>query len=283
MIIQNKNLIVKFHLNPFEIKGIIAKKSQHQFLYQQDFSWKKTWPTLFPITGGLINNSYCYQKQHYQMNKHGFFAKIKNWKILAKKDSLITFYFEHKKEFWKIFPFYFKIIITLKVIKFKLKYQVKIINCDHKKIYFGFGFHPAFKLKNFTNSYLKTNSWLDLFEIKENNQIVKISKQKLKTISLNNLDFKASNTYLLKNNIKKILFYNQDYKLKLSWTNCLYFLIWTKSKQDQFLCLEPWNGFLDNITNSKLDLDHKKGLISLKPKKNKKFNLTLKLFDYIVQ
>jgi len=230
-----------------------------------------------------MHDTYCYHHKNYHMNKHGFFQDIKNWKVKHKTNNCAILYFKHNQEFYDIFPFLFTIEITLRLIKFKLSYQVKIINNDLKKIYFSFGFHPAFKLNNFKQSYIKTNLKSFLFEVVANNKIVQFSKQKYKKINLKNLNFESGQTYLIKNKIKKITFINQDYKLKLSWITCQYFLIWTKSKKDHFLCLEPWSGFLDNKQCENLNIDQKPGIITLEPNRIKNFSLTLKWYDYTIQ
>lgn len=79
-ILKNENLTAQISKNPFELVSL--KKDGKEYVYQQDSTWKKSWPICFPITGKLINDQYRLDDKTYHMTGNGFFRAIADWKIV---------------------------------------------------------------------------------------------------------------------------------------------------------------------------------------------------------
>jgi len=56
-----------------ELQSIINKETGLEYMWNADPAfWSKKSPVLFPIVGGLKNNTYYFNGNSYQLSRHGF-------------------------------------------------------------------------------------------------------------------------------------------------------------------------------------------------------------------
>lgn len=118
----------------------------HEYLWQGDAAtWTDRGPNLFPYIGRMTNKSYTYKDAVYNMDIHGFLPKAEMQFVEQKEDTL-TLRLESSDETRKQYPFEFVLDITWKLEGEKITIIYHVRNTDDKKIYFGIGGHPGFKI-----------------------------------------------------------------------------------------------------------------------------------------
>lgn len=216
--------------------------------------WGKHSPILFPIVGTLINNSYEFENQHFELARHGF-ARDKNFELISKTERQASFLLANNADTMLVFPFEFQLIITYILEKNKLRIQYKVLNDGEKTMPFSIGAHPAFALDNNFENYS-----LD-FQIQELLEYNLLENDLLsdKTGHLNLTDKKLNLNYELFENdalvFKKLksksisLVKDDKAFLTINFKHFPSLGIWTK-KDAPFICIEPWFGFADEATAS---------------------------------
>ena len=72
-IIENSFLSVSIEEKGAELTSIYSKAHNLEYMWDGDPAfWSKQSPVLFPIVGGLKNNTYFYHNRPYELPRHGF-------------------------------------------------------------------------------------------------------------------------------------------------------------------------------------------------------------------
>jgi galactose mutarotase-like enzyme len=225
--------------------------------------WGKHSPVLFPIVGCLKENQYSYNGTKYSLFRHGF-ANSMEFNIIEKSAESVVFSVTNNQETLDNYPFKFELQISYTLIKSSLKIGYKVINTNEFEMPFSIGAHPAFALPNEFNSYaLKFEKSEELVCFQLENDLISN-----KTVSLPIEENCLPLSYSLFEN-DALIFKELESKAIIITENNVPFLkikfddfpslgIWTKQKAP-YICLEPWFGYADTITNSG-ELSEKEGI-----------------------
>ena len=225
--------------------------------------WGKHSPVLFPIVGCLKENQYSYNGTKYSLFRHGF-ANSMEFNIIEKSAESVVFSVTNNQETLDNYPFKFELQISYTLIKSSLKIGYKVINTNEFEMPFSIGAHPAFALPNEFNSYaLKFEKSEELVCFQLENDLISN-----KTVSLPMEENCLPLSYSLFEN-DALIFKELESKAITITENNVPFLkikfddfpslgIWTKQKAP-YICLEPWFGYADTITNSG-ELSEKEGI-----------------------
>ncbi len=214
--------------------------------------WGKHSPILFPIVGSLKNNSYTYQDNQFDLNRHGF-AREMEFELIAKSESTATFALISTLGTKKNYPFDFELQICYSLDNNKLNIDYKVINKNNLTMPFAIGAHPAFALKgNFKDYHLEfqQDENLDYYLLETGliaNSTHKLpleNKQLALKYSLVEKDALVFKT--LKSKSITIL-KNTNPILKVNFSDFPNLGIWTVVNAP-FLCIEPWFGYSDTLT-----------------------------------
>ena len=274
--IENDELKVTILSIGAELQSIFNKSNSTEYLWDANPEyWSKKSPILFPIVGGLKNNSYSNNEKFYSLNRHGF-ARENEFEVIQISDTTIQFVFQSNEETLKNYPFHFKLTIEYSIINNQLFCNYSVENLGSEEMYFSIGAHPAFKVPldkqtNFADWFLEFN------EI-ENAEIYPLTNEGL--LELNSTPFLKNTNQLQLNkelflkdalvfkNLKsnKISLKSNAAKkgLTLQFDDFNFFGIWSAKNAD-FVCLEPWCGVADSV-NSNGDITQKEGINKLNSK-----------------
>lgn len=286
--LSNEFLQVSIASKGAELQSIYHTGTKLEYMWSADPAfWGKKSPVLFPIVGGLKNNSYQYQGNTYSLNRHGF-ARDRDFTVTANSRNSITFTLEADAESLKVYPFQFRfsVIYTLEQNKLIVTYQVE--NNGNDSLYFSVGGHPAFAVP-----LVPGTAYTDyqlLFSEKET-----VGKWPL---SATGLIEKAPVPFLENTNtlpLTKELFYGDAlvfknlqstsisivsdktaHGLKLQFDGFPYMGIWSFKDAD-FVCIEPWCGIADSVDASG-DITQKEGIHSLSPNEQFTRSWSVELF-----
>ncbi len=263
IILSNSKL--RATINSFGAELISLKNNKNrEYIWEgnPDY-WGKHCPILFPIVGGLKNNSYHYNNSIFHLPRHGF-AREMEFDVIEKSNEKVVFSLKETRETLEKYPFKFELQISYTLTDTILKIGFNIINNNPFPMPFSIGAHPAFAIVNNFESYELQ------FEKSENLVVSKLENDLISNI---NYELALENnclplTYSLFEN-DAIIFKTIDSKsvtiaekgipfLKVHYNDFPSLGIWTKS-QAPFICVEPWIGYADTIENNG-NLEEKEGI-----------------------
>lgn len=273
--ISNQQLTVAISAQGAELQSIYNKATALEYMWSGDPAfWGKKSPVLFPIVGGLKNNSYTYQNKTYHLGRHGF-AREKAFAVSNQAEDSIRFSLVSDEKTMEVYPFTFRFSIEYRLKNNRLFVTYIVENTGDSILYFSVGAHPAFKVPLVEGTGFE--DYQLLFDQTENAGIYPLSAEGLIEKNTNPLLQNASTLAL-----SKPLFYKDalvfkhlrsgsigivsdktKHGLKLHYTNFPFMGIWSARNAD-FVCIEPWCGIADSVdTNG--NLTQKEGINNLAP------------------
>ena len=276
--IQNEFLEIKVKQTGAELGSIFNKKTNTEMLWQGNPEfWAGQAPVLFPIIGELKNGKYKHNNQYYELSRHGFARRSKDWEITKKNDSTIVCKLISNSETLKVYPFNFQLEVSYILNNNKLAIHHKITNKSDETMPFSIGGHPAFNCKltddiSYSDYYLEfeKNENLLRYYLNENG----LFNGKYRTVLHNANKLQLTNNLfdddalVFKNlNSNKVSLNSPNGELlSVEFSGFPYLGIWAKPGAP-FVCIEPWIGHADTIESDQ-NLFHKEGNIILENAEN---------------
>lgn len=252
MIVILNNRLLTAEINTKGAELISLTKGNFNYIWEVDEKfWNKTSPVLFPIVGSLKNNAFSIDEKTYSLSRHGF-ARDLEFELIQQKETSALFCLKWNELTLKNYPFHFELFINYELKNKTLIITYKVINHSKIKMPFNIGAHPAFNLTNKTDEYsLEFNAFEDFKTHQLENGLFSGETQKIdnnhKTLFLKESLFE--NDALVFKNIKsnsiKLKHLENDY-VKMNFYNFPHLGIWKKPNAN-FLCIEPWTGYADDI------------------------------------
>jgi len=275
--LENDFIKVAFSTKGAELQELVNKRNGENYLWKGDSNfWGKFSPVLFPIVGGLKDNSYHYHGETYPLSRHGF-ARDKDFSIAEQSQDEILFTLADSPETYAVFPFKFKLGIRYKLNAANLACSYEVLNTDQDgDLYFSIGGHPAFAIQ--TSNELKYDDYFLQFNhddvliyheiendlISNRTQNIQLDNGRLKL--RHELFYQDAMVFkTLKSDTIAIRNTKNDHGLDFKFENFPYFGIWA-AKDADFICLEPWCGVADIVGHDQ-ELSKKEGIITLAPQK----------------
>ena len=267
--LENDHLKISVSEKGAELQNLISKETDIDYLWNADPKyWAKHSPVLFPIVGALKEDTYFYKEQKYSLTRHGF-ARDHTFKVFKKEPYEATFILTQNDETLKIYPFYFELTITYKLMDDRLIVSYTVKNTGHDNILFSLGAHPAFAVPNspdtkFEDYYITFNedkklNHYDLLDGLVSDKIEEITLSGHR-LPLTHKLFKNDALVLksLQSNCVSLLNTQNHHGLHFHFEEFPYFGIWA-APDAPFVCLEPWCGVADSTASSQ-QLTEKEGI-----------------------
>jgi galactose mutarotase-like enzyme len=238
--------------------------------------WNRHAPVLFPIVGRLKEDTYFVNGKSYQLPQHGF-ARDREFQVLSKSDTSVSFLLKSDLETLKVYPFQFRLIITYTLSGSSLKVKYTVENPSEENILFSIGAHPGFNCPLFPEREAFEGYEIDFYDgssYKELNPLAgSLLSHKKSTIQLQKGKLKLD--YNLFENDALIFDATPPQKISvknsesgkgysLQYKGFRWLGLWTKQPGAGFICLEPWNGIADTVNHDQ-DFSSKLGINSLAP------------------
>ena len=270
--LENDFIKAGFSTKGAELQQLLNLKTGEDYLWKGDPAfWGKFSPILFPIVGGLKNDTYTYQGESFKLSRHGF-ARDKQFILETQSADELVFILTDSPETLAVYPFKFKLAIRYKLSDSNLTCSYEVSNTDDKNLLFSIGGHPAFSV-NTANGVAYSDYYLHF----NNDSVIEYHEIEKDLISDRTHTMKLDNGKL---NLTHKLFYNDalvfktlksdrislsntknESKIDFLFTDFPYFGIWAARDAD-FICLEPWCGIADVVGHNGA-LEDKEGIIEL--------------------
>ncbi|HEY0055556.1 MAG TPA: aldose 1-epimerase family protein [Pedobacter sp.] len=268
-----ENEYLKATINPHgaELSSLFLKSSETEFLWNGDATfWPRQSPVLFPIVGGLIDDTFIYKGKNYQLPKHGF-ARDVSFELGKASAERASFVLKSTEESLGYYPFEFllRIIYTLNGSKISVEYEVE--NPANEILYFSIGAHPAFNVplkkgSGYEDYYLEFEKEETTPRLILTGNIVAGSspffdQQKMLPLQAS-LFYNDALIFKNLNSTKISLKSNTSPQgLTFDFGGFPYIGIWA-TKDAPFVCIEPWCGIAD-FEGHNQKLEDKQGIIAL--------------------
>ena len=267
--LSNEILEIKIAARGAELQSIYNNQTRLEYMWHAGTEWPKKSPVLFPVVGGLKNNTYSFKNKTYTLSRHGF-AREMNFELINQTNNSLTFLLKENAATLLQYPFAFSFYVkyTLHTNNVNISYIVE--NHTEEKLYFSVGAHPAFAVP-----LIDVTSYEDYFlefETKEDAPRWPISAEGL--IESNSIPFIKNDRKLtltkdlflvdalvFKNLASKKISMKSDktpHGLTVSFDGFPYMGIWA-AKNANFVCIEPWCGIADSV-NATGKLEDKEGI-----------------------
>lgn len=274
--IANEYLQVKISTTGAELQSIIRKDNQLEYLWSGDPAfWGKKSPVLFPIVGGLKDNTYRYKGQSYQLGRHGF-AREMEFEVTEQTATSVVLNIEDNDLTRLKYPFPFSLNIRYSIQDAMLTIGYEVQNTGDNTMYFSIGAHPAFKIPLVNGTTFEDYSLH--FSEPETAQLWLLSPAGI--VNNDPTPYFDHTTTLP---LQKSLFYKDalvfkhlastaisirsdktPHGLTVHFPGFPYMGIWNARDAD-FVCIEPWYGIADH-ENATGKLEEKEGIMALSPK-----------------
>jgi len=273
--LENDDIKADIHPRGAELHSIFSKKEQIEYLWNGDPSfWPRHAPVLFPIVGGLIDDTFIYQGESYHLEKHGF-ARDSDFEVEDSTSTTATFLLKSNEETLKSYPFAFELRLKYRLEGAKVILDYEVSNPDQKPMFFSIGAHPAFKVPLTSGGY--EDHALVFSEVEEADSWA-VSGNYLTTPSRyldgqQRLDLRHDLFYNdavifkdLKSTSISIVNNQNSHGLTYEFKGFPYMGIWA-AKDAPFVCIEPWCGIPDSIEHDQ-NIETKEGIIRLEGQQN---------------
>ena len=247
--------------------------------------WDRQAPILFPTVGRLRDNKTIIEEKEYEIPQHGF-AKDMNFETIEKNDIKEIYELKSNKETLKKYPFEFMLNVEYEILEDTLKTKIKVVNTDEKKMLFGLGGHPGFKLDMPQEEYyfeLETEEpEVEFMEVEGNyisnkpaknilkeNKIIEITKESFLNDAIMMKKLKSNKITLKQKKDKKTI-------LEFNFKGFPILAIWSLPNAP-YICLEPWFNYADRVKETGYFKD-KEGIIILNPKEEFNCEFSVKFF-----
>lgn len=274
ILLENDYISASFSSKGAELQTLKNRKTGIDYLWNGDRNyWGKFSPVLFPIVGGLRENTYYFEDRKYSLPRHGF-ARDHEFDLEKISDDELLFVLTANPATLENYPFNFRLALRYRLSENSITCSYEVTNIDHRHLLFSIGGHPAFAVPaetglDYKDYYLKFSHDTEL-------EYHKISKELItdETISIPLIHGRLSLSHelfyadalvfkKLKSDSISILNTQTSHGLKFEFKEFPFFGIWA-AKDANFVCLEPWCGIADGI-NHNMELKDKEGIQSLPP------------------
>jgi galactose mutarotase-like enzyme len=270
--LQNETLTAIIADKGAELQQLTNRLTGINYLWSGDANyWGKYSPVLFPIVGGLIDDTYYYNNQPYKLPRHGF-ARDKIFATEQISDTEVVFTLNDDDQTRLIYPFKFTLRLHYKLAQNQLICKYEVYNPGEMPLLFSIGAHPAFAIPladglNYSDYYIAFNETESLFRFKLSNGLIDDKEVALPLIN-GKLPLTAALFYedaivlkAMKSNQLTLASNKSSHGLHFNFSDFGFFGIWA-AKDAPFVCLEPWCGIADAINHNQR-LAEKEGINKL--------------------
>jgi len=231
----------------------IQDNSGTEYLWQGDPNyWDRRAINLFPYIGRLTNESYYYDNKLYKMRIHGFLWETEMMVESASENS-VCFFLSDNEITREIYPFPFNLRVKYNLSGYKTNITYEVINTGDKRMFFGIGGHPGFRLPiesglDFEDYYLEFNEKCDpvLVGMTDlcflNGKDTEFPFQEGKILPLCHELF-DNDAIILRNTCREVMLKSSKGRkgVTVSFPDMPYIGFWHNPKTDApFVCIEPW-------------------------------------------
>ncbi|WGQ11448.1 aldose 1-epimerase family protein [Pedobacter gandavensis] len=274
--LANAQISATFSTKGGELQRLENKETALEYLWTGDANfWGKFSPILFPIVGGLKEDTYFFEGKSYQLPRHGF-ARDREFEAHQISSEEVLFLLKEDEESLKVYPFKFQLGLRYRLTGNTLSCSYEVFNSGNKDLWFSIGGHPAFRIPlqsglSYDDYYLEFNEDTQLNVHQVTNNLIEEETLPIHLVGgklpLTHQLFYQDALVLkdLKSNQISLKSLKDKHGLDFHFDGFPFFGIWA-AKDADFVCLEPWCGIADGVDHDQ-EFSNKEGIVRLAPGK----------------
>lgn len=275
--IENDKFRAEIDEHGAQLTHLINKAADFDYIWN-GAQWKKHAPVLFPAIGRSNQDKYLLDGHEYEMPQHGF-ANSQDFKVQYMTANAVVLELSANAETKRLYPFDFRLTVAFSLLSTGLSVSFTVANLGDQQMPYSLGSHPAFNVPiagvgNFTDYRVKFSGLTAPLKVAE---IVKIpapyrtgKEEPLAgadgdELVLNYKTFKPGLRIVMNSGIQQVKLYSPvtSHAVELDVSQFKNICLWTmEDEEDNFLCVEPFNGFPD-VLGDPVDWFDKQGNIIL--------------------
>ena len=244
--LENDILKIAVDTHGAELSSIFNKKENKEMLWQGDPEfWGRRSPVLFPVVGKYKNGKTTYNGKEYSLGQHGF-ARDREFTLVEKTESKISFELLSNEETLKQYPFRFRLVCSFELQNDKIIIGWNVENTDDKKMYFSIGAHPAFYCEK-GETVLAMNGENLKYNLINSDGLYTAPKYDVEnSFVLHDSVFDKDALIIENSDVNEISLIDSNKKYLTVKFDTPLFGIWSPAKKNApFVCIEPWYGRCD--------------------------------------
>lgn len=269
--IENAILKATINLKGAELCSLFHKENFLEYVWNGNSSyWPRHSPVLFPIVGGLKDDTFFFEGRPYNLIKHGFARDMVFQKESSFGDSA-SFILTSNQETLSSYPFNFLLRLTYQLNGNRISVRYDVENRSEGSMFFSIGAHPAFNVPlvkgtTYEDYYLEFNEvesaqrWLlngnlltEPTAYLDNARRLPLRQNLFYEDAIIFKDLKSTRISLCSDKTSHGIHYDFE--------GFPYMGIWA-AKDAPFVCIEPWCGIPDADSHNQ-QLNEKEGIIQL--------------------
>ena len=143
IILRNETLTVHVNALGAELKGVEMNGVEYLWQGGAD-TYPRTSPTLFPVMGRFLSDTYYVGEKDYRMQLNGF-AMDANFAVTRRGGDHITFTLTDSEKTRKIYPFSFALHVGYALAGSRVTVRHRVENTGDQPLPFCIGAHTAYK------------------------------------------------------------------------------------------------------------------------------------------
>ena len=282
-ILENEELLIEAAERGGELVRLYDKTKDRDLLWNGDpVHWGYHSPVLFPFVGKVAEGVFRYKGKTYPMGQHGF-ARTSEFRCVSEQADRLVFALDSDAATKEKYPFDFHLEVSYVLKGRTLEVGWHVYNPSSlEPLYFQIGAHPAFRVPLVGNGE-KKDYFIEFHDQKAPEYIL-IDLQAGAADPTQAYRMETEDGYLpLKEHLFDIDTFifeggqirnislctpQKERYVTIRCNGFPYFGIWSPSDQAPFVCLEPWQGRLDDRGFAG-ELPEKTGINCLEPKENR--------------
>ena len=266
--IKNDFLTVDISTKGAELQSI-RTSDRTEYLWQGDPAfWSKRSPILFPICGGLVDDTYTLDSKTYTLGKHGF-ARGKEFSVISVSDTCAELGIKDDEDTYSSFPFRFEFKIRFSLLQKSLKVDFITTNNSDSTMYYSCGSHEGFNLPSgidgakiiFEKSEILKDYTVEGGILGRTYEVIGDGSD---TLILDRKYFEIDAIILkdLESRSLTLCDKNGERRIKVDFPDFEHILIW-QACGAPFACIEPWTGLPDLYGSTDRAIENKPSITSL--------------------
>lgn len=267
IIIKNQKLTAAISTLGAELVSL--KSGEREFMWQADPTvWGKHAPMLFPICGGLKDDTFVFGGKEYNLQKHGY-ASESEFCVEEKNENSVVFLHKSNEETAKSYPFTYELRVCYTLSENELRVDYNVKNLGDGEMYFSIGAHEGYSLpggvSNYAIKFEKEEDFMatpvegpllmhEAHPAAAPGNILPLEDKHFAIDAIILCDVKSRTAAVCEKASGKEL-------LNVDFHGFDYLLIWSKPGAE-YVCIEPWCGIPDYV-DSDYDITKKPGIIKL--------------------
>ena len=268
--IKNEFIEVTINTSGAEIQSVLDYSGK-EYIWQGDPSlWSGHSPVLFPICGGLNEDTYTLEGKKYNMEKHGF-ARNSEFEVTELSNSCTELLLKDSPETITSFPYRFEFRVRYTLCGKKLSVEFITKNLSDKTMYFSCGAHEGYNLPNgIDGTMIIFEKPEELYNYRVEGGVMSTLYDKIgdgtQNLILNKKYFEIDAIILKELSSRSLCLLSNDKKtcIRIDFPDFDHLLIWQPCGAP-FVCIEPWTGLPDTYGSENRAIECKESITALLP------------------